>query len=240
MTVRKKILIVDDHPLIRRGLCSAINAEADLHVCGEAATCEAALQTLRKQLPDVLVLDLNLSDGNGWQLLQQLRNAGILPPTLILSVYDEEVYARRLLQAGARGYLMKDEPITTFLAAIRKILAGHLAFSDNMVAQMLQPTTALSSQPLDDLSDRELQVFEMLCQGHSNKTIAERLYLSPKTIGTYKARLMEKMGARTTHELRERACRRFEEQKTEDGIQDTNIMFDKGTNVSLAIPQRRD
>ncbi len=209
----QNILIVDDHPLVRRGLCSAINAEPDLRVCGEAATYQTALETLQTQTPDVLVLDLNLTDGNGWQLLQQLRNAGILPPTLILSVCDEEVYARRLLEAGARGYLMKDETITTFLAAIRKILAGHLAFSDNMVAQMLQPTAALSSQPLDDLSDRELQVFEMLCQGHGNKVIAARLNLSPKTVGTYKARLMEKLGARTTHELRERACRRVQEQK---------------------------
>ncbi|WP_158269733.1 response regulator transcription factor [Desulfonatronum sp. SC1] len=196
---------MDDHPLIRKGLCHAINAEADLRVCGESASCRETLHDLQTQTPDVLVLDLSLSDGNGWRLMQQLRAQGNLPPTLILSVCDEEIYAKRLLQDGARGYLMKDEPIPAVLAAIRKILAGHLAFSDHMVARMLQPENAPSVQLMDHLSNRELQVYGLLGQEMGNKAIAARLGISPKTIGTYKSRLRVKLDLRTTHDLLEHA-----------------------------------
>ena len=201
---RKNIFVVDDHPLIRKGLCDAINAEDDLQVGGEASGCREALDLLRGERPDVLVLDLNLQDGDGWTLLQQLKADGLLPPTLILSVCDEEVYAHRLLQVGARGYLMKDEPIANVLGAIRKILAGYLAFSDTMASRLLQSSAKPTGNSLDDLSDRELQVCELLCQGLSNIQIGERMGVSRKTNGTYKARLMEKLGVRTTHDLIER------------------------------------
>ena len=195
------IFVVDDHPLIRKGLCEAINAEPDLCVSGEAEGYLEALRALCAEKPDVLVLDLNLKDSSGWALLQQLQSKKILPPTLMLSVCDEAVYAQRLLDSGARGYLMKDEPIDRVLEAIRKILAGHLAFSDAMTSSLLKPGAVKTCPSLVDLSDRELQVYEMLRQGVSNKTIGARLGISPKTIGTYKARLMEKLGVRNTHEL---------------------------------------
>ncbi len=195
------IFVVDDHPLIRKGLCDAINAETDLRVCGEAGGYHETLQHLRAEAPDVLVLDLNLKDGDGWNLLQELRAENHLPPTLVLSVCDEEVYAQRLLQAGARGYLMKHEPIAAVLDAIRKIMAGHVVLSVAMTSQLLDTAAKPKQSPVAELSDRELQVYEMLCQGLSNKTIGEHLGISPKTIGTYKARLMEKMGVRTTSEL---------------------------------------
>lgn len=200
----RSVVVVDDHPLIRKGLCEAIRAEADLRVAGEAASYRDALDLLRKEQADILVLDLNLKDGNGWTLLQQLKAEGLLPYTLILSVCDEEVYAQRLLQAGARGYLMKGEPTGIVIEAIRKILAGHVAISDTMTARLLQASAKPPARSLDELSDRELQVYQMLGQGLSNKTIGERIGISPKTIGTYKARLMEKLGVRTTHELVER------------------------------------
>jgi DNA-binding NarL/FixJ family response regulator len=195
------IFVVDDHPLMRKGLCDAINAEEDLHICGEAGGYYEALQLLRAESPDVLVLDLNLKDGDGWNLLQQLRDENRLPPTLVLSVCDEEVYARRLLQAGARGYLMKHEPIAAILEAIRKIMTGHRALSDAMISQLLEPDGKPKQRSIEELSNRELQVYQMLCQGLSNKDIGERLGISHKTIGTYKARLMEKIGVRTTQEL---------------------------------------
>jgi DNA-binding NarL/FixJ family response regulator len=196
-----QIFVVDDHPLIRKGLCDAIHAEPDLCVSGEAGGDQEALRALCSAKPDVLVLDLNLKDGSGWDLLQHLQSKKILPPTLVLSVCDEEVYAQRLLDSGASGYLMKDEPIDQVLKAIRKILAGHLAFSDAMTSKLLKSDTPQPAPPLAELSDRELQVYEMLRQSLSNKNIGERLGISPKTIGTYKARLMEKLGVRNTHEL---------------------------------------
>ncbi len=204
----RNIYVVDDHPLIRKALCDAINAEADLHVCGEAASCRETLDDLDAQATDMLVLDLNLTDGNGWGLLQQLRTEGKLPPTLILSVCDEEIYAQRLLQDGASGYLMKNEPIANVLTAIRKILAGNLAFSDAMISRMLQPGTAPSDLSLEHLSDRELQVYTMLGQEMSSKGIAENLGISAKSVSTYKNRLMEKLGLRTTHDLMDHARRK--------------------------------
>ena len=212
---RKRIFVVDDHPLTRKGLCEAINATEDLCTCGEAEGCREALRKIRDLQPDLLVLDLNLKDGNGWTLLEQLKAENLLPLTLVLSVCDEDLYAPRLLRSGARGYLMKDEPIARMLAAMRKILAGHIAVSDSLASTLIRnatggvnPETASASDSIGQLSDRELQVYEMLSQGLGNKAIAERLGISQKTIGTYKARLMEKLGIRTTPELIERTRRK--------------------------------
>ena len=203
MSTRQRILVVDDHPLVRSGLCQAIASTADLEVCGEAEGWHEALEKMQSTAPDLTVLDLNLKDGSGWTLLEQLHSRGELRPVLVLSVCDEQVYAPRLLKAGARGYLMKDRPIEHVLAAIRKILSGQLALSESMTSLLLEgaahPRSAAA--PIDQLSTRELQVYEMLGRGLSNKTIAEKLGVSHKTIGTYKARLMEKLGYRTTPEL---------------------------------------
>lgn len=207
MTSRKRILVVDDHPIVRSGLCQAITATTDLEVCGEAAGWRECLERLQTLSPDLVVLDLNLKDGNGWTLLDQLKARGALLPVLVLSVCDEQVYAPRLLKAGARGYLMKDTPIEAVLAGMRKILSGHIALSDVMASQMLQnaATPRTASSPMEQLSTRELQVYEMLGRGLNNKSIADGLGVSHKTIGTYKARLMEKLGCRTTPELMLRA-----------------------------------
>ncbi len=202
----KQIFVVDDHPLVRKGLCDAIRTQPDLAVCGEAVGWHDALDAIQALHPDALVLDLNLKDGNGWTLIEHLQNANALPPSLVLSVCEEDLYAIRLLQAGARGYLMKDSPIADVLAALRKILAGHVAVSDAIASRLLQSggQPASEARSLEILSNRELQVCEMLSQGLGNKDIAARLGISPKTIGTYKARLMEKLGVRTTPELVER------------------------------------
>ena len=131
-----RILVVDDHPLTRKGLCDAIRAQPHLAICGEAEGWREALRLLATLTPDLVILDLNLKDGNGWSLLEHLANH--LPPTLVLSVCDEELYAPRLLKAGARGYLTKDAPITEILAAIRKIMQGHIAISDAMATRLIQ------------------------------------------------------------------------------------------------------
>ena len=202
-----RIFVVDDHPLTRKGLCEAIPAEPHLSMCGEAEGWHEALKKVIELKPDLMVLDLHLKDGNGWTLLEQLAKTAPVPPTLVLSFYDEQIYAQRMLKQGARGYLMKDAPITQVLDAIRKILAGHIAVSDTIASRLIQTAAQgpeseqISSEDVTALSDRELQVFEMLRQGVSNKHIADRLGISQKTIGTYKARLMEKLGIRTSPEL---------------------------------------
>jgi len=204
MKTRKRILIVDDHPVVRRGLCQAIAATADLVVCGEAGGWHEALEKTETTNPALIVLDLNLNDGSGWTLLEQLQASGQLRPVLVLSVCDEQVYAPRLLKAGARGYLVKDTPIASVLAAMRKILSGQIALSETMTSLMLEgvanPQEADSSS-MEQFSTRELQVYAMLGRGLGNKVIADNLGVSHKTIGTYKARLMEKLGLRTTPEL---------------------------------------
>lgn len=201
----KRIFVVDDHPLTRKGLCDAIREETDFELCGEAESIAEAVDVMRRERPDAVVLDLNLKDGNGWNLIEQLAPTGELPPTLVLSVSEEHIYAPRLLQTGARGYLMKDASIADVLAAIRKILAGHIAVSDAIATSLLEKPERLQasskSRSLEVLSNRELQVFEMFAEGLSNNEIAVRLKISPKTIGTYKARLMEKLGVRTTPQL---------------------------------------
>lgn len=209
---RIAVLLVEDHPATRDGLRAAISCQPDLVVVGEASTWRDAMQLAHERRTDVLVLDLNLPDGNGWSLVEQLGAQGTLPRTLVLSVCDETIYARRLLNAGARGYLMKDEPLATILDAIREIHAGRLvasrAISSELMREALQqsgPATS-SAEPActGTLSDRELQVYGLLARKLSNKEIATCLSLSEKTVHTYKTRLMTKLGVRTTPELEAR------------------------------------
>ena len=202
---------MEDHPATREGLRNGIGSQADMQVVGEAGTCREALTLARRHGPevDVLVLDLNLPDGNGWTLLKQLRQPGPLPRTLVLSVCAEAVYARRLLRAGARGYLMKDEPIERVLQGIRDLHAGLLVVSPAIASQWMAEVLELTCPPAaaepladtDELSDRELQVVGLLARHLTNKEVAAHLGLSEKTVHTYKTRLMIKLGVSTTPEL---------------------------------------
>lgn len=203
------VLIVEDHPATREGLRAAIACQPGMRVVGEAGTWHEALRLACELAPDVLVLDLNLPDGNGWSLLEQLRSRQALPPTLVLSVCDEAIYARRLLRGGARGYLMKDEPIGSVLQAIREVHAGRLVTSRELSSELMTEALKLDEQPEADdgsaaageLSDRELQVLGLIARRLTNKEIAASLGLSDKTVHTYKTRLMSKLGVRTTPEL---------------------------------------
>ena len=206
---RIRVLLVEDHPAAREGLRAAIECQPDLCVAGETDSWQVALRLVRELGPDVVVLDLNLSDGNGWSLLEQLRSLGAVPPTLILSVCDEAVYARRLFRAGARGYLMKDEPVGCVLEAIREIHAGRLAASPALRTQLMlealqgaePPGEAADPDIPNTLSDREMQVFSLLARGLINREIAGQLRVSEKSVHTYKTRLMTKLQVRTTPEL---------------------------------------
>lgn len=212
-----KVLIVDDHPATRDGLRIAIMAQTDLRVAGEAATWQSALQLARELRPDVMVLDLNLPDGNGWTLIEQLKSTKSLPNTLVLSVCDEQIYARRLLRAGAHGYLMKDESLAVILDAIRAVARGELVASPSLTKQLIQeaiggaeePSRAETTSGIGELSDRELQIFTMLGRGGRNKDVAAHLGLSEKSVSTYKVRLFKKLGVGTTLELIDR-FRQFE------------------------------
>lgn len=208
MSAPLRVLIVDDHPLTRDGLRGAIAAQADLEVVGEAATWQTALRLAQELRPAVMVLDLNLPDGNGWSLIDQLKAAAALPPTLVLSVCDEQIYARRLLRSGALGYLMKDEPGAIILQAIRDVAQGRRVTSMPLAQKLAEEafddraeSAAESGSALEDLSDREIQLFALLGQGERNKAIAARLGLSAKTVSTYKVRLFRKLGVKTTPEL---------------------------------------
>ena len=209
MTSPIRILLVDDHPTMLSGLQAAIAKHPGLTVVGEATTWHEAFDRTIELHPDVLVLDLNLPDGNGWTLIEQLRSQQKLPPTLVLSACDEQTYARRLLRSGARGYLMKDEPLSRIVEAIQQVhqgifIASNAITTELMQAALIHPESdeeTSANTGLTALSDRELQIFGLLGQGWRNKEIAERLGMSAKTVATYKARLMQKLGITTTMDL---------------------------------------
>lgn len=207
----RRVLLVEDHPATRAGLAGCINAEPDMTVCGQAASRAEALELARALRPDAIILDLQLPDGSGWGLLEALRTAGELPPTLVFSVFDEALHAERLLRAGARGYLGKGTPLERIPPALRRMLAGRLVLSDTITTQLVEQAlrstgdsaASKEAKELQELSDRELQVLHMFSQGLGNKDIAGKMMLSAKTVGTYKARLMVKLGVSTAPELQE-------------------------------------
>ena len=194
---RKRVFLVDDHTILREGLATLINQSSDLTVCGEASTADEALAKVPVSGPDLIVVDLSLPGTGGMELLRllKLRHPGV--PTLVLSMHDESVYAKRALRAGAKGYIMKHEAITEVQEAIRRILGGGLYLSrrvsDWLVQSAFQAGTGPEAHPINGLSDREFEVFEMIGRGLGTSEIARQLHLSVKTIETYQAKLKEKL-----------------------------------------------
>lgn len=199
------IFIVDDHPIVRQGLSQLINHEKDLEVCGHAEDSHGALKQLKTLKPDLIIVDISLSDSSGIELIKDIRVHFPNLPVLTLSMHDESLYAERALRAGAKGYVMKQEATETVIVAIRHVLSGRLYVSENMATNMVRrfvggkPETVLS--PVDRLSDRELEVFCLIGQGQGTREIAERLHLSTKTIETYRAHIKEKLNFETATEL---------------------------------------
>jgi DNA-binding NarL/FixJ family response regulator len=193
------ILIVEDHPIFRMGLRELINQEADMTVCGEAASVQEARKLLMNVNPDLLVVDLSLKDSSGFDLIQDIRSrSGSKIPILVLSMHDETLHAQRCLKAGARGYIMKQEATVSVVKAIRRILKGYLYVSEKVSSRLLETVVshpdAMHENPLDHLTNRELEIFQMIGQGLHTSEIAERLHLSAKTVGTYRERIKAKLG----------------------------------------------
>jgi len=200
MTGSRRVFIADDHALFRKGVRALVSLEPDLIVAGEAGTLKEAMRHLRAEPYDILVLDLSLPDGSGMDLIRQIRPHAPSLPILILSSHPEEHYAINLLRAGANGYVMKGAGTQDVMQAIRTVLQGKKYVSE-AIADMLIADTSQERPPHEHLTEREFQVFCKLAAGQSVGAIAAELFLSNKTVSTYRARVMTKMAARSNVDL---------------------------------------
>jgi DNA-binding NarL/FixJ family response regulator len=202
----RRIFLVDDHPVTREGLARIINHEAGLEVCGEAGTAARAVAAIEQQKPDLVIIDVSLAAGaSGLELIKDLATRHAQLAMLVLSTHDETLYAERALRAGARGYVMKQEPIERVMQAIRKVLTGEVYLSPAMNERMLRKMTSPHPSPLaseiEQLSDRELEVFRLLGQGRGTRQIASDLHLSISTVETYRTHIKEKLRLNRAPEL---------------------------------------
>ncbi len=202
---KNKVLLVDDHPLMREGLAKRINQEADLLVCGEAASTREARQAVARLCPDLVVLDLSLSDGLALELIKDIKSLAPAVPVLVFTMHDEAVYAERALQAGARGYVMKQESPERLLTAMRAVLRGGYCVSEKAEARFFQTYFSPPPRPtmpvVARLTNREVEVFHLLGQGLATQEIAARLGRSVKTIETHRARIKDKLHLKSASEL---------------------------------------
>lgn len=205
----KKILIVDDHPLMRKGLALSLNAETDLEVVAQAPDAEEALSMLDEVNPDVAIIDISLPGMSGLELIKHIQAVRPDIRTLVVSRHDETLYAERAIRAGARGYVMKLEAADEIVKAVRRVLSGGIYVSEEINERLLMGLavgrTEIARSPLEVLSDRELEVFELSGRGLVTREIAERLHLSVKTVESYRARIKEKLNLRTAAELMQHA-----------------------------------
>ncbi len=206
---KKKVYLVDDHPIVRQGLLKLIEQEEGLEVCGEAGCVPDALAGIRATNPDVVLVDISLEDSNGLELIKTIDDLGLQIPTLVLSMHDESLYAEHALRAGASGYVMKQAASNTLIQAIEKVLDGEIYVSKTMASQMLKMAFRNGGEETrtgtETLSLRELEVFELIGRGNSTREIAEQLHLSVKTIETYRSHIKDKLHLRSGTELMQRA-----------------------------------
>jgi DNA-binding NarL/FixJ family response regulator len=200
-----RIAIVDDHPLVRLGIARILAEEPDLVLCGEADGAAAALSMVRSSCPDLVVVDLTLADGSGLGLTKQLTSSDASIKVLVSSMHDEAQFAERALRAGAMGYITKAAAVDDLLVAIRRVLAGSIYLSQTMTDRLLLTITQSDMErgraSLDRLSDRELEVFELLGRGMTTRDTAEHLHLSVKTVETYRENLKTKLNLEHSNEL---------------------------------------
>jgi DNA-binding NarL/FixJ family response regulator len=200
----KRIVIVDDHPLFRKGLEQLINSsDQHLTVCGEAGDAAQGMTVIRKTKPDLVIVDLSLPGANGIELIKNLRAEFQKLPVLIVSMHDESLYALRALRAGAQGYVMKQEALENVIVAIREVLAGRPYLSQDMSSKLITNFASGSSQanPTDKLSDRELEILELIGKGRDVHEIAEALHISAKTVETHRAHIKEKLNLKNARQV---------------------------------------
>lgn len=205
MTTLKKILIVEDHPIFRMGMCDLVNQEKDFIVCGSADDVSKARELIESEQPDLVILDLSLKNSNGMELLKELNKYHKEISVLVLSMHEESLHAERCLLAGAKGYVMKHETIESVIKAIRQIFAGKKYISQRVVDNLLnklgdQPLQGHAS-PVQTLTDRELEIFQLIGKGFSSGQIAEQLNISVKTISAHRERIKQKLGLKSSSEM---------------------------------------
>ena len=204
-----KIMLVDDHPIFRMGMSELLDQEEDFTVCAVAEDMASARTALNEHEPDIAIIDITLAKENGLQLVQEITSSRRPIPTLVLSMHDESVWAERAIKAGARGYIMKKEASESVITALRSIVAGQIHVSPNMMSILLDKLQVNSGkqkpQTEESLTERELEVYRLIGTGFSTREIAEKMALGIKTIGTYRARIKEKLGIRSGSELVRRA-----------------------------------
>jgi DNA-binding NarL/FixJ family response regulator len=206
---KARVLIVDDHPVVREGIATRINRQSDLMACGEAASAAEALQVVAAAKPDLAIVDLSLQGRSGLELIHDLKSRYPKLAILVLSIHDEPSYAKRSLQAGARGYVMKHEATENVLLAVRRVLAGEIYLSEKLSSVLLSAAFTgqadSAASPVEQLSDRELEVFELIGKGIGTRQIAEKLHVSVKTIEAHRANIKDKLHLASATELAQSA-----------------------------------
>jgi DNA-binding NarL/FixJ family response regulator len=217
MMQKSKVLLVDDHPMVREWLATLINQQADLEVCGEAESAPKAMQIIGTAKPDIAIVDISMEGGSGLELIKNVKAIHPHVQMIVLSMHDEGQYAERALRAGARGYIMKREATKGVLLAIRCVLGGKLYLSDKMTLQMAE--RFVDGRPKEEtsivekLSDRELEVFQLLGRGYTTRQIADELHVSFKTVQSFCARIKEKLNFVNAAELMREAMRWHDRQQ---------------------------
>jgi len=202
---RTRILLVDDHPLVRERLAEILNREADLTVCGEAEDRHEAIAAIPAKRPDLVIVDLSLKNSDGLELIKDIHTRWPQVRMLVVSMHDESLYAERVIRAGALGYITKQEATRKILLAVRRVLAGNIYLKEGIATRIISRMTARSgavaATPAERLADRELQVFDLTGRGLSTCEIAERLHIAVKTVETYRSRIKEKLKLKDSSEL---------------------------------------
>jgi len=202
---KTKIFLVDDHPLMRQGIAQLIEGQPDMEVCGEADDAASGLRGIETCQPDAAIVDISLRGTNGIELIKNLKALYKFLPILVLSMHDENVYAQRVLRAGALGYVMKQDAAEKVVTALRRVLAGEIYVSDKVGSQMLHQALSgrgkPNASPVDRLSDRELEVIQSIGRGKATREIAKELNVSVKTIESHRAHIKDKLGLKNASEL---------------------------------------
>lgn len=202
---RTRVLLVDDHAVVRFGIGQLVNREPDLQVCGEEEDASKALSAIDNLKPDLVIADISLKDSSGLELMRNIKAQYPKLPILVVSAHDESIYAEIAFRAGALGYLMKEEALEKVITAIRRVLSGAIYVSDSLAAKMLQRQvrgqTDINQSPVKSLSDREMEVFQLIGQWKKTREIAEELHLSVKTIEYYREQIKRKLDLKSAGEL---------------------------------------